>query len=323
MLPLVAVIVAADAWVSALLFSAAAAISCWEYYRLVFGAVPFAALTGLAYAAAIPLVPAFAPPDQVGALLFAVVPVASMLTWSICLFAGPRSVAPERAGHIMAGLLFCSVGLAALSSLRAGRDGIAWTTVVLAATWTNDTAVYLVGRAFGRHKLYAAVSPGKTWEGFLGGLCGGILALLLIRPFLPRYLDVTACFALGTLAGLLGPLGDLCKSMLKRAYQVKDTGTLFPGHGGMLDRIDAVLFVAPPCGSSAWSSSLIKASAWPAGGMGGAPLFRHGRRNDTWTGRQFSAHASSEDRGGGPSGALPRARTARTSASINRASVDL
>ena len=145
----------------------------------------------------------------------------------------------------MGGLLFCSVGLAALSSLRAGPDGIAWTAVVLGASWANDTAAYLVGRAFGRHKLCVSVSPGKTWEGFLAGLCGGVLALLLIRPFLPRYLDSTACVALGTVAGLFGPVGDLCKSMLKRAYQVKDTGRLFPGHGGMLDRIDAVLFVAP------------------------------------------------------------------------------
>lgn len=245
MLPVVALMVAADARVSALLFSAAAAISCWEYYRLVFGAFPFAAWIGLACAAAIPLVPAFGPRDEVGGLLFAVVAVASVSTWSVNLFAGPRSVAPERAGHIMAGLLFCSVGLAALSALRAGADGIAWTTVVLGATWANDTTAYLVGRAFGRLKLWAAVSPGKTWEGLLAGLFGGTLALLLIRPFLPRYLDVTACVALGTVAGLFGPLGDLCKSMLKRAYHVKDTGRLFPGHGGMLDRIDAVLFVAP------------------------------------------------------------------------------
>ncbi len=69
----------------------------------------------------------------------------------------------------MAGLLFCSVGLAALSCLRAGPDGIAWTAVALGASWANDTAAYLVGRAFGRHPLCPSVSPGKTWEGFLAG----------------------------------------------------------------------------------------------------------------------------------------------------------
>ncbi len=173
MLPVVALMVAADARVSALLFSAAAAISCWEYYRLVFGAGPLAAWIGLACAAAIPLVPAVGATGQVGGLLFGMVAVASMLTWSVHLFAGPRSVAPERAGHIMAGLLFCSVGLAALSALRAGADGIAWTAVILGATWANDTAAYLVGRAFGRLQLWAAVSPGKTWEGLLAGLFGG------------------------------------------------------------------------------------------------------------------------------------------------------
>ena len=245
MLPLVALIVAWDARAGAVLFSAAAAIGCWEYYRLVFGTMSLAAWLGLVAAAAIPLVPALVAPDQAGAVLFAIVGATSILTWTIHLFGGPRPIAPERAGHITAGLLFCSVGLAALSALRTGEDGVAWTAVVLVSCWANDSAAYFVGRAIGRFKLCVAVSPGKTWEGFLAGLCGGISALLLIRHFLPRYLGIDACVALGALGGLLGPLGDLCKSMLKRAYHVKDTGRLFPGHGGMLDRIDAILFVAP------------------------------------------------------------------------------
>jgi phosphatidate cytidylyltransferase len=116
---------------------------------------------------------------------------------------------------------------------------------VLIATWANDTAAYLVGSTLGRNKLWPAVSPHKTWEGLIAGLCGGVLGLLAARPWLPRYLSVDACVALGALAGVVGPLGDLCKSMLKRAYHVKDAGHLFPGHGGMLDRIDSILFVAP------------------------------------------------------------------------------
>jgi len=245
MLPIVAWIVATNAWMSAILFAAGSAIACREYYRLVFGAVPRAAWTGIASAALMPLYPALLGPNQVGPALFGTVAGASMLVWTTHLFAGPRSTAPERIGHVVAGMLFCSVGSVALSALRSGKDGVAWTALVLVASWANDTAAYFVGKTFGRHKLWPEVSPHKTWEGLLGGLCGGVLGLFLIRPWLPRYLGLDACVALGALAGLFGPLGDLCKSMLKRAYHVKDTGHLFPGHGGMLDRIDAVLFASP------------------------------------------------------------------------------
>ncbi len=244
-IPVVAWIVAVDPRAAAALLSAAAIIGCWEYYRLVFGVMPSAAWVGLVAAGLLPLIPAFVAPDRAGLLLFGGLGATSMLTWTVELFGGRRADAPERAGHVLGGLLFCSVGLVALSALRAERDGVGWTAVVLVSAWANDTAAYLVGRAVGRTRLCAAVSPGKTLEGFLGGLAGGILALLLIRSLLPRDLSGGVCIAIGVLAGLLGPLGDLCKSMLKRAYHVKDTGHLLPGHGGILDRIDSVLFIAP------------------------------------------------------------------------------
>ena len=245
MLPLVASLVMADARASAALFSAAAAVGCWEYYRLTLRSVSRAAQVGIGYAAMVPLGPAFVPSRAAGAVLFSLLATASISAWIINLFAGAHSGAPERIGHMMAGLLFSSAGLAALSALRSGSDGVAWTAIVLVAVWSNDTAAFFAGRAIGRHKLWPAVSPGKTWEGCIAGLTASVLVLLLIRPMLPRYLGALACIGLGTLAGVLGPLGDLSKSMLKRAYGVKDTGRLFPGHGGMLDRIDGVLFVAP------------------------------------------------------------------------------
>ena len=245
MLPLVASLVMVDARASAALFSAAAAVGCWEYYRLTLGGVSLAAQVGIGYAAVVPLVPAFVASGAAGAVLFSLLAAASISAWLLNLFAGERSSAPERIGHMMAGLLFSSAGLAALSALRSGSDGVAWTAIVLCAVWSNDTVAFFVGRAIGRHKLWPAVSPGKTWEGCVAGLIASVLVLLLIRPMLPRYLGASACVGLGLLAGILGPLGDLSKSMLKRAYGVKDTGRLLPGHGGMLDRIDGVLFVAP------------------------------------------------------------------------------
>lgn len=244
-IPIVAWIIRVDPRATAALFSAAAVIGCREYYRLVFGVMPSSACAGLVAAALLPLIPAIVPPERAGLVLFGGLGATSMLTWTLELFGGRRASAPESAGHVLAGLLFCSVGLVALSALRAGKDGVGWTAVVLVSAWANDAAAYVVGRAVGKTRLWAAVSPGKTWEGLFGGLAGSVLALLLIRPFLPRNLTGGVCIAIGILAGLLGPLGDLCKSMLKRAYHVKDTGHLLPGHGGILDRIDSVLFIAP------------------------------------------------------------------------------
>lgn len=243
-LPFVVGIIALGPRSSGLLFGAAAAIGCSEYYRLTLGSIGAAAWIGILGAAMLPLVPALLG-GSTGGALFAIAAATSMLTWTVQLFGASRAIAPERAGHILAGLFFSSVGLVALSALRVGNAGGAWTAVVLAACWANDTAAYFVGSAFGRHKLWPLVSPHKTWEGLVAGLVGGVMVLLALRPWLPHYFGVEACVALGTLAGLLGPLGDLCKSMLKRAYHVKDAGHLLPGHGGMLDRIDAVLFVAP------------------------------------------------------------------------------
>ena len=102
------------------------------------------------------------------------------------------------------------------------------------------------GRAFGRHKLYPAISPGKTVEGAIGGLLGSVLAVVLAKLFyLGGPLAWWDCAALAIPAGALGQVGDLCESMIKRAYGVKDSGTILPGHGGILDRVDALIFSSP------------------------------------------------------------------------------
>jgi len=243
-LPLLGLLIVHGAWTSAIVFAAAAALACWEYYRMVFGSVPAVAWLAIACGAAMAIVPASGASDR-GTLLLAIVAATSMLVWIDHLFRGPHASAPGRIGHITAGLLFCSLGPVALTALRATADGIAWAALVLVAGWANDSAAYLVGRAIGRHKLSSEISPYKTWEGFFGGLGGGVLALSLLRPWLPPYLGTGACVTLGLVAGVFGPLGDLSKSMLKRAYGVKDASHIIPGHGGILDRIDSLLFTAP------------------------------------------------------------------------------
>ena len=108
------------------------------------------------------------------------------------------------------------------------------------------TGAYAAGRLFGKHKLYPRISPAKTWEGFIGGLLAAIGAAFATRAILlPDALSVLDCVLLGLLGGIGGPLGDLAESMLKRAYAVKDSGNILPGHGGMLDRVDALMINAP------------------------------------------------------------------------------
>lgn len=116
--------------------------------------------------------------------------------------------------------------------------------LVFALLWTNDTFAYLTGRLLGKHKLFVRVSPGKTVEGSLGGLLFTIGGVMLFSHY-ASWLPMKTAVALGLIAVVFGTLGDLCESMLKRQAGVKDSGRLIPGHGGILDRFDSVLFTMP------------------------------------------------------------------------------
>jgi phosphatidate cytidylyltransferase len=118
-------------------------------------------------------------------------------------------------------------------------------TMFFAMVMMTDTGAYYTGRSLGKNKLAPRISPGKTIEGFIGGLLAAIAAGPLCKyAFFPE-LNLAHSLILGAVIGLLGPLGDLAESMLKRGSEVKDSGTLLPGHGGMLDRVDSILFCAP------------------------------------------------------------------------------
>lgn len=118
-------------------------------------------------------------------------------------------------------------------------------TMFFAMVIFTDTGAYYTGRSLGRHKLAPRISPGKTVEGFVGGLIGAVVAGFLSRLLFFPEIPLLHALVLGLLIGLLGPVGDLAESMLKRGSEVKDSGTLLPGHGGVLDRVDAILFCAP------------------------------------------------------------------------------
>ena len=116
---------------------------------------------------------------------------------------------------------------------------------MLVIAWRADTGGYVSGRFIGGAKLYEAVSPKKTWAGAFGGLAGSLIGVAVLKLAFASYLSWLDVVLLAIPGGILGQLGDLAESLIKRSVGVKDSGALLPGHGGILDRIDAVLFIAP------------------------------------------------------------------------------
>ncbi len=110
--------------------------------------------------------------------------------------------------------------------------------------WCNDTFAYLSGRAFGKNKLFERISPNKTWEGFFGGVIVTVIASIVMQHYLP-FLPLHGWMGLALIVSIFGNLGDLFESSLKRNFNLKDSGKLMPGHGGILDRLDSLFFVLP------------------------------------------------------------------------------
>jgi phosphatidate cytidylyltransferase len=121
--------------------------------------------------------------------------------------------------------------------------GLGWFLLALVASWLTDTVAYLSGRAFGNHLMTPVLSPKKTWEGFAGGIVGGILAAVIANWGFGVGMRVIVAALAGVIIALAATAGDLSESLLKRQTGVKDSGSLIPGHGGVLDRIDSQLFV--------------------------------------------------------------------------------
>jgi phosphatidate cytidylyltransferase len=153
--------------------------------------------------------------------------------------------APRRVGLAVLGAAWFGLFMGSLVELRQLDRGPWWIILTLSITWLNDTGAYFAGRAFGKRKLYPRISPSKTWEGAIGGAAASILAAYVVQHFWLPQLNPWGAVAIGAGAAVLGPLGDLSESMLKRAFGAKDSGRLLPGHGGILDRVDALLFNAP------------------------------------------------------------------------------
>jgi phosphatidate cytidylyltransferase len=143
------------------------------------------------------------------------------------------------------GVLYVAWLLSHLISIRQLHEGIFLVFFLFAVTWANDIAAYYSGTLWGRHHMAPVISPKKTWEGAFGGLIGSLAAACVCRAWFLPSLSLRDALMVGFLLGVAAPLGDLCESMLKRSAGVKDSGALIPGHGGLLDRIDSLIFTTP------------------------------------------------------------------------------
>ena len=168
----------------------------------------------------------------------------SMLAFSIVLYFILLKKTVVRISGIFIALLICLFAFPHLLLIRKMTSGLSAVIFLVVVTELNDVFQYLMGKFFGKHKITPHISPNKTLEGFLGGVCLTVLLSNILGFFLLKT-DFFTNTVLGLLLGISGFFGDVFMSYLKRKAAVKDTGTLLPGHGGLLDRMDSLIFNAP------------------------------------------------------------------------------
>jgi len=144
------------------------------------------------------------------------------------------------------GSLYITIPLIILNLIQqfSLTEGIPYTLALFVIIWTNDTFAYLSGMAFGKHRLFEKISPKKSWEGFIGGLIMGVIAALVFNYFFPET-GVITWILFAVLSCIASVFGDFVESLIKRKANMKDSGTILPGHGGILDRIDSLLLASP------------------------------------------------------------------------------
>jgi phosphatidate cytidylyltransferase len=152
---------------------------------------------------------------------------------------------PSRIGITFLGIIYVPFLLSHITLINKLPQGVFWVLLLVATVWIGDTFALAIGSWIGRHKLSPLISPHKTIEGFFACFVGAILTVFACKSLFLPTLTIPDALMVATGIALFGQLGDLSESMIKRGAKVKDSGTLIPGHGGMLDRLDSFLFAAP------------------------------------------------------------------------------
>lgn len=223
----------------------AAAVGQYEFYRMAQarGAHPNRAL-GIALGILIvmefyhPLVPGLGLVHSIAA---------SVLLIMVARLFSPRPVegAIEDTSSTLFGVFYVAMLFAFQVGIRAGQDGRQWLVFLYFIIWASDIGAYSIGIPFGKHRLYEKVSPKKSIEGLLGALAAAAAMALLCRVWFMPAIGLMEAVVIALALAVAGTIGDLVESLFKRAAGVKDSGIVIPGHGGMLDRMDSMLFAAP------------------------------------------------------------------------------
>lgn len=229
--------------------AAAMGVAAWELFSMThpddrFGRVFGTALSLTIFGALVSTQFGTTHPGAVIALLVALMPVVLLVS----LFRPDHiPTAMQRVGALVMGPMYLAPTMAALVMVRAygtNSEGAGLALLTLLCAWFSDTGGYFFGKHLGGPKLYPAVSPNKTWSGAVGGAIGSMLAAVFASTVFLKTLPLGAGVAVAVVAGVTGQLGDLAESVLKRSAGVKDSGAILPGHGGILDRVDALMFCA-------------------------------------------------------------------------------
>lgn len=226
-------------WSRALVLITAAGLCLGELYAMAMPDRPLERWLGIAMGVAV-LVSMWRVPEGLQGDMLAMVVLPGLL---VVLRPDPIEKAALRLFALWSGFIYIVIPFS--FGVKLGIDGDPWILYALGVVWSGDTGAYFAGRFLGRHKLHPRVSPKKTVEGAIGGILASVGGGLLMVAVLDLPLPTGYTIAYSAIGGALGQLGDLAESLLKRAFGVKDSGTLLPGHGGMLDRLDGVIFAFP------------------------------------------------------------------------------
>lgn len=236
-------------WLFALFFLVFLVIAAWEYAKLFepLGLHPSAPIVVLGVAALVLTrqISGFNNTPQVLSLIILLVMIYYLISYE-----NGNDHAGTDFGVTTGGIFYIGWLGAYFVSLRALPDGMWWLFLVLPCIWLADSAAFLVGTRWGRHKLAPRLSPKKTWEGYLGGVAGGLFSGMLLGQIIQQLappwtmIGIWRGGLIGLLMGILPTLGDLGESMIKRQVHAKDSSDFIPGHGGFFDRIDSWLWAA-------------------------------------------------------------------------------
>jgi phosphatidate cytidylyltransferase len=208
-----------------------------EFYRLtrMYRPLPLAGFLGVALMASMAWF--YSPVAVFGAVCAGV-----LFTALLGLLSGPKPGVTVRMAVTLLGMLYVGLGFSAVMLMRQLEVGDAAVLTVVFGTWAGDTMAYFTGKFFGSTPMAPVLSPKKTWEGFAGGAISTVLLVVFIGLYTP--LGAADSVILGAVIAVSGPLGDLFESLVKRDVQIKDSGRGIPGHGGVLDRFDALIFAS-------------------------------------------------------------------------------